>query len=261
MAYTPAQIAQASGDDLAAITNYLPHVLNGLTHFGMNTHLVRVGCFATIAVECDWIYLTELGSGNEYDYRSDLGNTQPGDGARYKGRGFVQLTGRANYGTYGNALGLDLVNHPEQAAEPHVAGLTLALYFQQRGIPAMCEALNWEAVRRAVNGGINGWDRYIGVVNALLAIPEVAGPLPVPVTRAGVATILRQTPASNGKHAIGPDHKDVLLTVGQQVTFVPDPSPGPYHGQTTTKLFAHVLVGKGPVHGWLPRENLGTSSS
>ena len=69
--------------------------------------------------------MTEYASGSEYEGRSDLGNTQSGDGVRYKGRGFVQLTGRANYRSMGEKLGLDLLNNPALAEIPENAARIL----------------------------------------------------------------------------------------------------------------------------------------
>jgi RHS repeat-associated protein len=65
--------------------------------------------------------LTEYASGRAYEGRKDLGNTQPGDGPRYKGRGYVQLTGRRNYQFYSDLLGVDLIDNPELAADPQIA--------------------------------------------------------------------------------------------------------------------------------------------
>ena len=70
--------------------------------------------------------LTEYASGSAYEGRSDLGNTQSGDGVRFKGRGFVQLTGRANYEKYSKKLGIDLIKNPELAADPEIAARILA---------------------------------------------------------------------------------------------------------------------------------------
>jgi predicted chitinase len=70
-------------------------------------------------------YLTELSSGKQYEGRQDLGNTQPGDGVRFKGRGYVQITGRRNYTDWSKRLKLDLVSNPEQAAESAIAAKVL----------------------------------------------------------------------------------------------------------------------------------------
>ena len=69
--------------------------------------------------------MTEYASGAAYEGRSDLGNTQAGDGERYRGRGFVQLTGRANYAEQGRQLGIDLINRPELAEIPEIAAKIL----------------------------------------------------------------------------------------------------------------------------------------
>jgi putative chitinase len=98
----------------------------------------------------------EFASGEEYEGRVDLGNTHPGDGPRYKGRGLIQLTGRANYREYGKALGIDLEGHPEWAAEPKRSLLIACEYWKRRNINAACDRDDIEAVTRLINGGVNG---------------------------------------------------------------------------------------------------------
>jgi predicted chitinase len=70
-------------------------------------------------------WMTEFANGDAYEGRSDLGNTQPGDGPRFKGRGFVQLTGRVNYADWSNRLGQDLTSNPERVSEPAIAARIL----------------------------------------------------------------------------------------------------------------------------------------
>lgn len=70
-------------------------------------------------------FMYELASGDAYEGRRDLGNTQPGDGRRYKGRGFVQITGRNNYANWSRRLGIDLINNPDLAADPVIAAKIL----------------------------------------------------------------------------------------------------------------------------------------
>ncbi|RZJ40938.1 MAG: glycoside hydrolase family 19 protein [Brevundimonas sp.] len=93
-----------------------------------------------------------------YDGRADLGNTRPGDGARYHGRGIFQLTGRANYRDLGSRLGLPLEQEPEQAADPVVSVRIAVAYWLDRGIDAKADADDLGGVTRKINGGLNGLD-------------------------------------------------------------------------------------------------------
>jgi predicted chitinase len=104
-----------------------------------------------------------------YEGRTDLGNVRPGDGARYHGRGYIQLTGRANYDTYGTKLGVPLEKHPDRALDPVVAARVLAEYFRSRDIEKSAKRGDWKEVRRKVNGGLNGWPTFERAVNALVA--------------------------------------------------------------------------------------------
>ncbi len=95
-----------------------------------------------------------------------VGNTQPGDGARFKGRGFVQLTGRDNYTRYGRALGIDLgvlqASNADLANAPEIAALLLARFLADKSVPlrAALAAGNLAAARKLVNGGAHGLDRF-----------------------------------------------------------------------------------------------------
>ena len=94
---------------------------------------------------------------------------QPGDGARFKGRGFIQLTGRANYAAIGRAVGVDLLSDPEQANNPVTAAKILAA-FMKRCEVAMRRSLaagDLAAARRLVNGGSHGLDQFTTAYRAL----------------------------------------------------------------------------------------------
>jgi peptidoglycan L-alanyl-D-glutamate endopeptidase CwlK len=99
-----------------------------------------------------------------YDYRKDLGNQGPPDGERFRGRGFVQLTGRANYAACGRAIGLgnQLVNNPDLANGPDIAARLLAEFLKRKRVPILdaLAAGDLRAARRLVNGGSNGLDRF-----------------------------------------------------------------------------------------------------
>jgi len=98
----------------------------------------------------------EFSSGQQYEGRADLGNTQPGDGVKYKGRGFIQITGRANYTAAGKALGIDLVNRPELAERPDIATKVSIWYWNTRVKPRVANFGNVKQVTKKVNGGVNG---------------------------------------------------------------------------------------------------------
>jgi putative chitinase len=140
----------------------------------------------------------EFASGKEYEGRTDLGNTQKGDGPRYKGRGLLQLTGRANYADYGKALGVDLVNNPTLAAQPALSLKIACEYWKRHNINADCDRDDVQAVTRKVNGGLNGLtDRIAFTQKAKAAVARLqaialsgaasAGAAPAGAAAAGVA--------------------------------------------------------------------------
>ena len=90
------------------------------------------------------------------DLATRLGNTQPGDGKRYKGRGPIQITGRANYITCGEALALDLINQPELLEKPQHACMSAAWFWASRGLNTLADAGQFDKITQRINGGQNG---------------------------------------------------------------------------------------------------------
>ncbi|MFP2957283.1 glycoside hydrolase family 19 protein [Myxococcus sp. 1LA] len=131
------------------------------------TTVPRVAAFlAQLAHESGELrYWEELASGDAYEGRKDLGNTQPGDGRRYKGRGPIQLTGRTNYRTAGKALGVPLEEQPELAARPEYGFRVAGWYWTSRRLNVLADAMDFIGVTKLINGGTNGLDdrqRYFG---------------------------------------------------------------------------------------------------
>jgi putative chitinase len=91
-----------------------------------------------------------------YEGREDLGNTVPGDGRKYCGRGLIQITGRANYAKCGEALGLDLINHPELLELPQHAAMSAAWFWKQKGLNDLADRDQFNTITRRINGGLNG---------------------------------------------------------------------------------------------------------
>lgn len=128
-----------------------------LTSFEITSRLRIAHLLAQACHESDGFCTTvEYASGRAYERRADLGNTQPGDGPRFKGRGLFQLTGRANYKAYGDKLGVDLVADPDAAAEPVMSLRIACEYWKERKINPPADADDVITVTRKINGGTNG---------------------------------------------------------------------------------------------------------
>ena len=92
----------------------------------------------------------------KYEGRKDLGNTVAGDGSKYRGRGLIQITGRANYMACGEALGLDLITQPELLEKPQHACMSAAWFWASKGLNTLADADQFDKITRRINGGQNG---------------------------------------------------------------------------------------------------------
>ena len=101
-------------------------------------------------------YMEEIASGAAYEGRKDLGNVNKGDGVRYKGRGPIQLTGRANYRRYGQQLGIDFENNPEIVALPSVGLLVACKFWSDNGLNELADKDDVLSITKRINGGTNG---------------------------------------------------------------------------------------------------------
>lgn len=157
------------------VEKYVPHLQATCEKYEINTRF-RVAMFlAQVAHESDSFKTAEeYASGAAYEGRKDLGNTKPGDGRRYKGRGLIQITGRDNYTKCGKALGLDLVNKPEQLKEPAHACTSAGWFWSQKGLNAISDTGSILAATKKINGGQNGLaSRQELYKRALAALKEV----------------------------------------------------------------------------------------
>jgi putative chitinase len=150
-----------------------------LAAYAIDSRLRIAHFMGQVTHECAGFRTTEeFASGAAYEGRQDLGNTQPGDGVRYKGRGLIQLTGRANYRRIGGILGLPLEAEPHRAADPAVSLRIACEYWKDRDINAPADADDLITVTRRVNGGLNGLeDRREYLRKAKLALAEIEGAL------------------------------------------------------------------------------------
>lgn len=101
-------------------------------------------------------YTEEIATGEAYEGRRDLGNTEPGDGKRFKGRGLIQITGRANYKEVSQALGYDFITNPEDLEKPGAASFSAAWFWFSRHLNRLADIDSFEKITRRINGGLNG---------------------------------------------------------------------------------------------------------
>ncbi len=161
------------GTPLSSIAANLPHVLAALEEAGLGDRDMTLMALGTIRAETasfrpvsEGISKWNTTTGGEpfdlYNRRADLGNQGPPDGERFRGRGFVQLTGRANYLEHGRAIGVDLVADPDQANEPAIAARLIASFLKAKEprIRSALAAGDLAAARRLVNGGSHGLEAF-----------------------------------------------------------------------------------------------------
>jgi putative chitinase len=103
-------------------------------------------------------------------YSGRMGNTEDGDGAKYIGRGLIQLTGKDNYRAFGEAIGEDLVANPELVEQPRYAALSAGWFWNKRGLNALADAMDITTLTVRINGGKIGIDDRIAKINKALDV-------------------------------------------------------------------------------------------
>lgn len=178
---TSAQVSKMfPGVPISNIDTNLPFVMDALNAAGLGDKNMVLMALATIRAETgNFTPLSEFQSKfntppggppfSLYDNRKDLGNQGPPDGANFKGRGYIQLTGRSNYLVHGQAIGLgdQLITNPSLANQPDIAAKLLASFLksQETRIRNALAQNNMAAARKAVNGGSHGLDAFTQAFN------------------------------------------------------------------------------------------------
>lgn len=143
----------------ANVNKFVEHLTAVMAIFNIDTPMRQAHFLAQLAHESGSLrYVREIASGEAYEGRKDLGNTLPGDGVKYKGRGLIQLTGRINYTMFDTFTfhEYDLLNHPERVEEPYLATLAAGWFWDKHKLNAYADQDNCLKITRIINGGTNG---------------------------------------------------------------------------------------------------------
>ncbi|OLY94005.1 Predicted chitinase [Cnuella takakiae] len=194
-----AQIMGAANAPLKAAQKFMPFIVDTCDRYQINTPIRQLCFLAQVGHESGGLFYTEeLASGKAYEGRPDLGNTVPGDGVRFKGRGLIQITGRANYGALSTALGADFIDNPTLLGGRNVnlctpdqlkyAALSAGWYWNSRNLNAVADKIDighsiddgdnlsqFKLMTRRINGGLNGiadrLDRFKKGVQFFVGMP------------------------------------------------------------------------------------------
>jgi predicted chitinase len=166
---------------------YVPHLQSAMKEFEIVSPLREAAFLAQIAHESgEFRWMEEIWGPTATQKRyepptelaAQLGNTELGDGKRFKGRGPIQITGRDNYRRFGDLLGLDLVSNPEAAAAPEVGFRIAGLYWKRRGLNELADVGDFEKITRRINGGLNGQSdrlKYYARAKEVFGVASVRG--------------------------------------------------------------------------------------
>lgn len=186
MMYQLARVMLPGGPAASNLAKYLSYILQALAMYGLADTEMVLMAFATIRAESSTVAPISEGASiynsspaalqgvkgthpfDLYDNRHDLGNQGPPDGHDFRGRGFVQLTGRDHYTEYGKSYGWPLTRNPDLANDPWAAAVLLARYMKdhEKRIRGALRRGDLLAARKAVNGGTYGIVYFIHAINA-----------------------------------------------------------------------------------------------
>jgi putative chitinase len=184
--YKRGALGQKSQDRLKArIEEAYPWLIKAMAKYEINTPIRIAAFLAQIGHESGALkFRKEIWGPTpaqlRYEFRRDLGNLRPGDGERYKGRGYIQVTGFLNYKRIASALNIDCVRNPSLLETVEYSALTAAYFWHANKLNAFADALltndkAFERLTRAINGGLNGLPDRLGYFQDALEVFEITG--------------------------------------------------------------------------------------
>ena len=162
------QLATATGSTFMRAQNWAQSLEDATIWYDIDTPTRLAAFLAQIGVESGHLeYVREIWGPTSaqigYEGRADLGNTEPGDGYRFLGRGLIQITGRANYAACRDGMASTLADVPDLLAQPQLleaprwAAMSAGWYWARHGCNELADAGEFEQITRRINGGLNGY--------------------------------------------------------------------------------------------------------
>lgn len=176
MKLTLEQLASSTGAGVVRAQSWLTHIQRTLDSYDINTPARAAAFLAQIGHESAGLrFTTELWNPSQvpaqgrYEGRADLGNTQPGDGFKFRGHGLIQVTGRANHAAARDRLRVkfgtivpDFESEPHRLAEPEWAALSAGDYWHRHDLNELADKSEFMRITRKINGGLNGYEDRLG---------------------------------------------------------------------------------------------------
>lgn len=143
----------------ANVEKYCDKLTLAMNNYFINTPRRQAHFIAQLSQESGSLrYTEEIASGEAYEGRKDLGNTEPGDGKRYKGRGLMQITGRSNYKVLSQELNYDFISKPEELTKPGAACFSAAWFWWSRHLNRFADIDAIETITKRINGGLTHFE-------------------------------------------------------------------------------------------------------
>jgi putative chitinase len=159
-------LAQCTGAQIITAQQFLPYILASFDDYAIDTLDRQAAYLAQIGHESGGLrYTSEIWGPTSaqlrYEGRVDLGNTTPGDGSKFRGRGLIQITGRANYAAAAKGLDKPLLDDPELLSEPELASTSAAWWWNTHGLNAFADSGDFPGLTKKINGALTGYsDRF-----------------------------------------------------------------------------------------------------
>jgi len=168
---TPQDLSRATGARIDRAREWLPYIVAAMQEFNIDTPQRQAMFLSQIGHESGGLHwVVELWgptpAQSRYEGRKDIGNMQIGDGYKFRGRGLLQTTGRANYEATGKALGVDLLTEPELLGQPSLAARSAAWFWKIHGLNEIADTGDVTKATRRVNGGVNGLAERVALYEA-----------------------------------------------------------------------------------------------